>query len=348
MIKVSHLLDDFGMGGVTRALTLFDNPSLTRIAKSTLIPISPDARIAPKVDADLVVDHMAWSWQRLVFLMGLRTRNPRAHIVHVEHSYTRAFEATQVANKARFRAMIRLASALVDEVVCVSEAQKSWLEHQVAVPAAKLRVIYPWTNRNELFDVPRRPVVRGRPMQLLAYGRYAAVKNFDTLITAMRGFPKGMIELTVFGDGPERERLEALAADMPHVKILGPCDDPGRHLEACDAVVLPSRYEAFGLVATEARMAGRAILVADVDGLPEQVGQSGLVAPLRTVEEIQNAIFHLTRCDLARMGQEGRREVNGQSSEIILRWNHILKRVKRRQLSKSALRFSPPIRGALG
>ena len=65
-------------------------------------------------------------------------------------------------------------------------------------------------------------------------------------------------------------------------------------------MIVPSRHEAFGLVATEARMAARPILVADVDGLPEQVGEAGLARPMGTPDEIAAAILELAKlpCDL--------------------------------------------------
>ena len=108
MITITHLLDDFGMGGVTRALTLFDHPTLKRIAHSWVTPVQPSRHLAPKLKADLIVDHMALSWARLPYLISLRARNPQARIVHIEHSYTRGFEAKKVNAKGRFRAMIRL------------------------------------------------------------------------------------------------------------------------------------------------------------------------------------------------------------------------------------------------
>ena len=102
-MNIAHLLDDFGMGGVTQALTVFDQPVLKRIATSKVVPILPDARLAPKLNVDLIVDHMALSWARIPFLVGLRARNPKARIVHIEHSYTRAFERQKVPSKLRFR-----------------------------------------------------------------------------------------------------------------------------------------------------------------------------------------------------------------------------------------------------
>ena len=324
MIRAAHLLDDFSMGGVTRALTLFEEDELRAMVSSNVVSIDPNSLFAPSIKADLIVDHMALSWRRLAFLMTLKMRHPFTRMVHVEHSYTRAFERNHVSKPSRFRAMLRIASTVFHSIVCVSSAQRDWLRDEVGIKADKLRVIYPWTDRTSLFEVPALTHQGERPLRLLAYGRYAPVKNLNELIKAMRAFPTQQIELTVFGDGPDRRELESLAADLPHVCVNGSCSDPSAYLAQCDAVVIPSRYEAFGLVATEARMAGRPILVADVDGLPEQVGNAGLVAPMENAAQITAAIQKLTIADIQAMGEAGREEVRTQAPGILNGWKSLI------------------------
>ncbi len=320
MISVAHLLDDFGMGGVTRALTLFDNPELASRGTSQIVPVDPSAQLAPSLQADLIVDHMALSWRRIAFLLSLRARNPHARIVHVEHSYTSGFEAAQVDSRKRFRAMLKLASRLLDQFICVSEAQRRWMAEDVGVPTHKLQTIHPWSGRFELNAVPAISMRRNRPLRLLAYGRFADCKNFEALVIAMQSLSADKAQLTLFGDGPNRVVLAKLAEPLSHVKVDGPAQDVSAYLADCDAVIVPSRTEAFGLVATEARLAGRALIVADVDGLPEQVGSAGLVASLASPLEIVTAIKWAMRAPLAEMGQAGRRDVALQHDEIIAGW----------------------------
>ena len=327
MIRVAHLLDDFGMGGVTRALTLFDDPALAQIATSQVVPVAPKTRVARSLDADLIVDHMPFSWARLTYLASLRLLNPRARIIHVEHSYTRAFEANMVQAKGRFRRMLRMSSKLVDEVICVSNAQHDWFTDVVGLSKDRLRVIYPWTEQPELFDIEPAAPLRDRPLRLLAYGRYASVKNFAALVDAMRAFAPDQVQLTLFGGGPDHDHLADLASEMPNVELHGPSSDPASYLRDCDAVIMPSKYEAFGLVATEARMAGRAIIVADVDGLPEQATQGGIVANLGDAPQIASAIRLAKRRNLSQLGQAARAGVLNQNGQILSAWKDIILRI---------------------
>ena len=325
MIRIVHLLDDFAMGGVTRALSLFEDPRMTRVSRSSTITMERKMRDAPVLDADLVVIHVPPRWSRLPYLAALRQRNPQARIVQVEHSYTRSFEQQMVSSPRRFRLMLRLAAGLVDEVISVSDAQARWLV-EAGVPAKKVTTIYPWSGRFELSRVPDRLDHHG-PLRLLAYGRFSPEKNYDALIEAVGYFRPDEVELTLFGSGPDEEALKASARAIPHVSVMPACPDPAPWLTRCDAVILPSRRESFGLVATEARMAGRAVLVADVDGLPEQaeIG-GGLVAQLGTAEEIANAISDLISRDLTDMGKAARTGVSTQHDEIIRGWKAVIER----------------------
>lgn len=324
MIKVAHLLDDFAMGGVTQSLKLFEQPRMQEIAHSFLVPIKPRTNIAPLVEADVIVDHMAASWERMPFLASLRARNRKAHIVRVEHSYTAAFEEHRVLQIGRFRLLLRLSAMLANEVVCVSEAQRGWVTQDVGIRSGKVRTIYPWSGRDRLFQLGQLPRRRDAPLQLLAYGRFAEVKNFENLIRAMRSFSQNEVQLTLFGDGPLRPRLRAIAAGQTNVRLFGPQDDPSLWLRAADAVILPSRYEAFGLVATEARMAATPPIVADVDGLPEQAVNGGIVADLSCAYSIARAIRAATRAPLAQLGLEAREGVRSQHDRILDRWEELL------------------------
>lgn len=325
MIRIVHLLDDFAMGGVTRALSLFEDDRIAAMAQSRVVTMGKGVVAAPRLDCDLIVIHVPPCWSRLPHLAALKVRNPQARIVQVEHSYTRGFEVEKITSPVRFGALLRTAARLVNEIIAVSEAQRGWLEDR-GVPVAKLRTIHPWSGREELLAVPDLPMRPTRPLRLLAYGRLAPEKNFAALIEAMDRLAPGLAELTLFGSGPEEARLTALASKRANVRLLPATNDIAPRLRDCVAVVVPSRFEAFGLVATEARMAGRPILVADVDGLSEQVRGGGIVAPMQNADEVARAIQLLFEADLPALGRGARASVLPQHDGIIARWQAVIRR----------------------
>jgi glycosyltransferase involved in cell wall biosynthesis len=139
-----------------------------------------------------------------------------------------------------------------------------------------------------------RPVDRGRDatrassevpadgVLVLAVGRLHPQKGIDVLLAAApawAGLGRPVV-VAVAGDGPERARLEALAAGCPvPVRFLGAREDVGDLLAAADVVVLPSRWEGSPLAAHEALLAGRPLVATRVGGVPELVGAGAVLVP---------------------------------------------------------------------
>lgn len=104
---------------------------------------------------------------------------------------------------------------------------------------------------------------------LLAIGRLVPQKGFDVLAKAL---PDGA-RLRIVGEGPERFA-------HPTIEFLGRREDVPELLRDADALVVPSRWEGFGLAALEGMAAGTPVIAANVDGLSEVVADAGvLVAP---------------------------------------------------------------------
>ena len=66
---------------------------------------------------------------------------------------------------------------------------------------------------------------------------------------------------------------------------------------AFDVLVVPSRYEALGLVAVEAMFAGVPVVAAEVGGLPEAVGDCGVLVPTERPDLLADAVVDLSRND---------------------------------------------------
>ena len=128
--------------------------------------------------------------------------------------------------------------------------------------------------------------------------------------------------LVFAGDGPLRGRLEQDAARLAPdaVKFLGfqRQTELPRCYDLCDAFVLPSGIEAWGLVVNEVMCAGRAVIVSDMVGsAPDLVrpGENGAIFRTDDVEDLARAIHEVLR-DESRLAAMGRR-----SLEIIDRWS---------------------------
>ena len=90
---------------------------------------------------------------------------------------------------------------------------------------------------------------------------------------------------------------------MAHEKLAS-------YYSQCDAVVMPSRWEAFGLVAIEAMKYGKPVIVSDKGALPEIVkdGQNGLVFDFNNPKSLQSVLGKLSKDKLHEMGNKAEKD----------------------------------------
>ena len=158
---------------------------------------------------------------------------------------------------------------------------------------------------------------------LLFVGRLEHIKGVDLLLQAMvflrsvSDLPAELFpRLIMVGGEEEIEPGRAQARKLgvaPWVLFLGaqPRERMPLYYAACDVVVIPSRYESFGIVALEAAACGRPVIATSVGGLPYAVSpdRTALLVPGNEVAALALAIQQiLVDQDLAdSLSQQGRK-----------------------------------------
>jgi glycogen(starch) synthase len=123
-----------------------------------------------------------------------------------------------------------------------------------------------------------------KPLRIAYVGRLVSEKGLPILFRAVQRLQEHGLafHLTVIGDGPERNRLQALANEVAInqcVTFTGELErrEVDRALRDLDVVVMPSLCEeTAGLAAIEQMMSGGAVIVSDIAGLSEVVADTGL------------------------------------------------------------------------
>lgn len=108
-------------------------------------------------------------------------------------------------------------------------------------------------------------------------------KGLDLLLEGFSLFLKrenSRVELILTGnDWEDRQELENLSKRLKiesHVKFTGPREDVSVQIHSeADAVILPSRFDGFGLTVVEAMLASRPVMVSCEAGVAEHVRKSG-------------------------------------------------------------------------
>jgi glycosyltransferase involved in cell wall biosynthesis len=135
-----------------------------------------------------------------------------------------------------------------------------------------------------------------------AVGRLAPEKAFDLLIRAVGKLVAAShdIELAIAGEGPERERLQALVDCLgleDRVSLLGHRSDMVALYQAMDVYALSSLTEGLPNVLLEAMALETPIVATRVGGVPRLIedGVDGLMVEPRSVDALVVALDRLLR-----------------------------------------------------
>jgi glycosyltransferase involved in cell wall biosynthesis len=137
--------------------------------------------------------------------------------------------------------------------------------------------------------------------RLLYVGRLNAQKGIEHLIRALP-LTQTTARLHVVGDGPDREMLHRLAAQLgvgQRITWLGalrPDELPGQY-QTATIVVVPSIDEGLGMVAVEAQLCGATVIASASGGLPDVVEDdfTGVLVPPAEPSSLAAAIDDLLR-----------------------------------------------------
>lgn len=225
-------------------------------------------------------------------------------------------DARRIASECRIAECATVLTANTTE-----EAQE--LTSTLHVPPHRIHEVPPGVDLS-VFRPPASPDPRLKPLgtrrlKLGFAGRLQPHKGPQILIAALgllhREHPDVRVELTVAGaqSGPQMLDLKQLAeaegvSELLTLKPALPHQDLAKFLGSCDAVLMPSFSESFGLVALEAMACGTPVLAHHVGGLGH------LVIHEETGELIDNLTPGMWAKAIARL-ENRRRHENGVESQ---------------------------------
>jgi glycogen synthase len=277
---------------------------------------------------DIIHLHSSWLWP-----VARAVRDAAGTpIVYTAHSLDRAeVEAGEWISHGPIQDEAIVGATLV---VAVSRSERERLarfhpevQKRVRVVGNGIRGRAPTVraNRHEHFD----------SAIVLYVGRFARRKGLADLLEAVP-LVLECVPRTVFriagGDSPHSQAGSGVSWVPEHVRgyldrirFLGWLDLPGlsSHYLRADVLIVPSRYEPFGMVVLEGMVFGLPIVAAAVDGPAEILddGRTGLLYPPGNVEALAKTLVRvLDDCELRfQLGAAAQEEVRARWS-----WEHVL------------------------
>jgi glycosyltransferase involved in cell wall biosynthesis len=173
---------------------------------------------------------------------------------------------------------------------------------QRGIARERIDVSLPGIRRPSLSPGP----LRERPARIVYLGRLERYKRVDVMLRAalplLAAHPA--LELVVIGRGGDRERLEAVAAQLglsSRTRFLGfvSDDERDRLLAESRACVCPSEKEGWGLTVIEANAVGTPVVASDAPGLRDSVrhGETGWLVPIGDVAGFSERMAALLAAD---------------------------------------------------
>lgn len=193
---------------------------------------------------------------------------PRIRCISFEH--IARYRARRM--EGLYGGLLRLLSFRVDEVWAdcaetLNETQRYFLGRPKAGHAVPLFEVEA--------DVPaKQSYALSGPLRVVGAGRLVGRKNFDRLVAAISALAAGRsVQLDIFGDGPERDALQALidrvGADAIRLHGYAPRWHAQEAVVGADVFVNLSDTEGFCITVAEAMAVGLPVIATDVGGIRE-------------------------------------------------------------------------------
>ncbi|MFH1505724.1 MAG: glycosyltransferase family 4 protein [archaeon] len=214
-------------------------------------------------------------------------------------------------NDYRKKLFWRLANGLIikaaDKVVLTSKSIKEFTRKTEFAPEKKLEVIYGGVNLEEI-DKKQKTIKRDhvrkklglgkKDKAIISVGRLVKEKGYDHLIKAVKELLKTdpNYKLLIVGDGYMKKELEEQIKKLRlnnHIDLLGERKDVVSLLKAADVYCASSVKEGLGVAAIEAMALEVPVVSTTAGGLPEVVGDTGILVKPGNSKQLARGIEDL-------------------------------------------------------
>lgn len=195
-----------------------------------------------------------------------------------------------------------------DSIRVVSKKIQKYITEQMGIVDSRVCVLPVFTDTNNIISSELKQNLKEKYKDfshiLLIASRLVkqkgilyAVEAFEQVI---KQYPKALLLIT--GSGPEESVIKKYVADKGlnnNVAFEPWTNDLTSYMKTCDAFLLPSLYEGWGLTVVEAASCGKPVIMTDVGCANEFIinNQNGVIVPVADVTAFAQAIIKVLSDD---------------------------------------------------
>lgn len=265
-MKVLHIIDHIGLGGAQKIIEpLFENSSTflvsfskkaqeNQILKKKVLSFSIFSffRFIKKEKIQIIHAHL----RCIHILVFLKFFFPHIILIYHDHGYSSQ-------PKKIIPLFFWLFDFLIDHYIAVSAKIQKNLQ-SFEIPAKKISLL-------QNFFLPTEsplPHIDSQVVRIGFLGRLEHIKGIDILLEAFEKLPDNY-HLHIGGTGKYLGELEKKYKLSKNIKLLGLVEQKNIFFQNIDILVIPSRYESFGLVGLESEYFGVPVIASRIEGISD-------------------------------------------------------------------------------
>jgi glycosyltransferase involved in cell wall biosynthesis len=337
-VRIIHCAETI-KGGIATYLRELIRLQAQSFSPESVVVVIPETQVQElpvpdgvKVITYPVMARRSWSAAQLAWQVAMAAKTFQPSIVHVHSSFAGAavrpalgligmadrivycphgwaFDRQMPLWAKRMAMLIeRTMARFCAQIVCVSEHERQ-SALAAGLPASKLQLVLNGIATHAPDPAGIDPQWPAGALRLLFVGRFDPQKGADIFCSALERLGPRVHAILAGGNvvsgqqGPLKLPANATSigwVNHAQLEVL---------LRSADVLVMPSRWEGFGLTAAEAMRAGLAVLASRVGGLPEvvQEGVTGLLFDPREIDELAHILASTPANQWKAMGTAGRR-----------------------------------------
>lgn len=259
--------------------------------------------VIEKINPDIIHVHSTWAglFVRLPYLF----RRRKAKIIYQSHGW--AFLMDTSKYKRYIYALVeRILSISTDKIINISNYEQNQAI-RYGLNKNKMIMIY-----NGVEDTVNKSNLKlnwdKNKINLLFVGRLDRQKGLDLFLDVYNKIKLENLHLYVIGTSVLDNNLPK---STKYITYLGWVDnkDINAYYQACDAVIMPSRWEGFGLVAIEAMRNSKAVIASNRGALPELIEENftGYIFNINDESSLKSKLLNLDKKKISILGRNGRK-----------------------------------------